>query len=134
MFAFLQFNVLEGMEDVPFPDSRACKLEGLTHLGFGYCPFFSISGAKTFKRICGEIHSGIGIHSNKFTSSYRWHCHDFDSLSYSKSCGKTGHHYKDDLAYKFEDDTYETFLREIEWTPTRFGEIAPVGIFDTVGD
>lgn len=56
----------------------------------------------------------------------------FDSLSYSKSCGKTGHHYKDGLAYKFEDDTYETFLREIEWTPTRFGEIAPVGIFDTV--
>ena len=41
---FLPFNVLEGMEDVPFPDSRACKLEGLTHLGFGYCPFFSISG------------------------------------------------------------------------------------------
>ena len=23
-------------------------------------------------------------------------------------------------------------MREIEWTPTRFGEIAPVGIFDTV--
>ena len=56
----------------------------------------------------------------------------FDSLSYSKSCGKTGHHYKDGLAYKFENDTYETVLREIEWTPTRFGEIAPVGIFDTV--
>ena len=45
---------------------------------------------------------------------------------------KTGHHYKDGLAYKFENDTYETVLREIEWTPTRFGEIAPVGIFDTV--
>ena len=40
--------------------------------------------------------------------------------------------HKERLAYKFEDDTYETFLREIEWTPTRFGEIAPVGIFDTV--
>ena len=78
---FLPFNVLEGMEDVPFPDSRACKLEGLTHLGFGYCPFFSISGTGLSKRICGEIHSGIGIHSSKFTSSYRWHCHDFLTVS-----------------------------------------------------
>ena len=49
----------------------------------------------------------------------------FDSLDYSKSCGRTGHHYKDGLAFKFEDETYETTLRNIEWTPTRFGEIAP---------
>lgn len=56
----------------------------------------------------------------------------FDSLDYSKSCGRTGHHYKDGLAFKFEDETYETTLRNIEWTPTRFGEIAPVGVFDSV--
>ena len=53
----------------------------------------------------------------------------FDSLDYSKNCGRTGHHYKDGLAFKFEDETYETTLRNIEWTPTRFGEIAPVGVF-----
>ncbi len=39
---------------------------------------------------------------------------------------------KDGLAFKFEDDTYETVLRSIEWTPSRTGEIAPVAIFDTV--
>ncbi|MDR0287291.1 MAG: hypothetical protein LBI03_06275 [Clostridiales bacterium] len=36
------------------------------------------------------------------------------------------------MAYKFADDLYETVLREIEWNTTRFGEIAPVAIFDTV--
>ena len=56
----------------------------------------------------------------------------YDSLSYSKACGRTGHHYKDGLAFKFEDETYETILKDIEWTTTRFGEIAPVAIFDTV--
>ena len=39
---------------------------------------------------------------------------------------------KDGLAFKFEDDTYETVLRSIEWTPSRTGEITPVAVFDTV--
>lgn len=123
---FLPFNVLEGMEDVPFPDSRACKLEGLTHLGFGYCPFFSISGTGLSKEYAEKFIQELVSTAANLHLPIDGIVMIFDSLSYSKSCGKTGHHYKDGLAYKFEDDTYETFLREIEWTPTRFGEIAPV--------
>lgn len=129
---FLPFNVLEGMEDVPFPDSRACKLEGLTHLGFGYCPFFSISGTGLSREYAEKFIQELVSTAANLHLPIDGIVMIFDSLSYSKSCGKTGHHYKDGLAYKFEDDTYETVLREIEWTPTRFGEIAPVGIFDTV--
>ena len=56
----------------------------------------------------------------------------YDSLSYSKNLGRTGHHYNDGIAFKFEDDTYETVLRSIEWQTGRSGEIAPVAVFDTV--
>ena len=56
----------------------------------------------------------------------------YNDAAYAKSCGRTGHHYKDGLAFKFEDDTYETVLRSIEWTPSRTGEITPVAVFDTV--
>lgn len=56
----------------------------------------------------------------------------YNDAAYAKSCGRTGHHYKDGLAFKFEDDTYETALRSIEWTPSRTGEITPVAVFDTV--
>ena len=56
----------------------------------------------------------------------------YDSISFSKNCGRTGHHYKDGIAFKFEDETYETVLRDIEWTPTRSGEISPVALFDTI--
>ncbi len=56
----------------------------------------------------------------------------YDSLSYSGSLGRTGHHYRDGIAFKFEDDTYETVFRSIEWEPGRSGEIAPVAVFDTV--
>ena len=56
----------------------------------------------------------------------------YDSISYSRTCGRTGHHFKDGLAFKFEDELFETRLDHIEWTPTRSGEISPVAVFDTV--
>ncbi len=56
----------------------------------------------------------------------------YDSLSYSRGCGRTGHHYKDGIAFKFEDGTYETIFRSIEWETGRSGKIAPVAVFDTV--
>ena len=43
----------------------------------------------------------------------------YNDAAYARSCGRTGHHYKDGLAFKFEDDAYETVLRSIEWTPSR---------------
>ena len=56
----------------------------------------------------------------------------FNSFSYSASLGRTGHHYNDGIAFKFEDDTYETVFRRVEWQTGRSGEIAPVAVFDTV--
>ncbi|MCM1441636.1 MAG: NAD-dependent DNA ligase LigA, partial [Roseburia sp.] len=56
----------------------------------------------------------------------------YDSLSYSRNCGRTGHHYRDGIAYKFEDGLHETVFRSIEWETGRTGEIAPVALFDTV--
>ena len=92
---FLPFNVLEGMEDVPFPDSRACKLEGLTHLGFGYCPFFSISGTGLSREYAEKFIQELVSTAANLHLPIDGIVMIFDSLSYSKSCGKTGHHYKD---------------------------------------
>jgi DNA ligase (NAD+) len=36
------------------------------------------------------------------------------------------------LAYKFDDDLYETVLRSVKWNTTRFGDVSPVAVFDTV--
>ena len=52
----------------------------------------------------------------------------FDSFSYSASLGRTGHHYNDGIAFKFEDDTYEMVFRREEWQTGRSGEIAPVAV------
>ena len=49
-----------------------------------------------------------------------------------EAAGRTDHHFKGGLAYKFYDEEYETTLRDIEWTMGRTGQLTPVAIFDTI--
>lgn len=129
---FTAFNVLEGMEDDPYSDSRQMRLSLLKPLGFDTCPYIAIEGPAPSEELVTTAINSLQAEASKREIPIDGIVAIFDSLSYSKSCGRTGHHYKDGLAYKFEDEQYETILRKIEWTPTRFGEIAPVGIFDTI--
>lgn len=129
---FFAFHVLEGLEEAFPPDSRYGKLEHLKELGFQICPYL-FSG----KKGVSEEQLSQNIEFLKMKAQENSLPIDgivaiYDSLSYSKSCGRTGHHYKDGIAFKFEDETYETVLRNIEWTPSRMGELAPVAVFDAV--
>lgn len=56
----------------------------------------------------------------------------YDDIEYGKSLGRTAKAPKDSIAFKWQDETAETVLREIEWSPSRTGLINPVAIFDTV--
>ena len=125
---FSAFKVLEGMDDV---NSKSEQLDRLNDYGFHVCQKFDIPDNITsdelmdmFNQIRTDcVISGIPIDGVVV---------QYDDVEYSKSCGKTGHHYKDGLAFKFEDERVETRLKEIEWTTSRNGCIAPVGIFDTI--
>lgn len=48
------------------------------------------------------------------------------------AAGRTDHHFKGGLAYKFYDETYDTKLRFIDWTMGRTGVLTPVVVFDPV--
>lgn len=56
----------------------------------------------------------------------------FNSIEYGNSLGNTGHHYNNLIAFKYDDELYETTLRDIEWSTTRTGLINPIAIFDEV--
>lgn len=130
--SFFAFNILEGMEEFgDIRDSRNNMLLSLAEYGFGVCPFLPVSPNESAEGIEAKIKtltdlaeiSDIPIDGMVLR---------FDSFSYSASLGRTGHHYNDGIAFKFEDDTYETIFRSIEWQTGRSGEIAPVALFDTV--
>ena len=130
--SFFAFNILESMDEFEdMRDSRSSLLSALGDYGFGICPFVSIQAGTPAEEIEKQIQnlqelaetSDIPIDGRVLR---------YDSLSYSASLGRTGHHYNDGIAFKFEDDTYETVFRSIEWQTGRSGEIAPVAVFDTV--
>ena len=125
---FIPFSVLEGFDEL---ENKSDRLRALDPLGFQRWPFL-VSNRKLTKE---EMESGIQ-RIRKVAENARLPIDGvvvtYNSVAYSKGCGRTGHHYKDGIAFKFEDDLSETKLRSIEWTPSRSGEIAPVAIFETV--
>lgn len=130
--SFFAFNILGGMEEFEdIRDSRSSLLLSLTEYGFGICPFLPVSPGTSTEDIeqkileLQELAEISDIPIDGMVMRY-------DSLSYSAGLGRTGHHYNDGIAFKFEDDTYETIFRSIEWQTGRSGEIAPVAVFDTV--
>lgn len=56
----------------------------------------------------------------------------FDDIEYGNNLGRTGHHPRHSLAFKFYQEDVETTLRDIEWSPSRTGAINPVAVFDSV--
>jgi DNA ligase (NAD+) len=56
----------------------------------------------------------------------------YDIIDEYEAAGRTDHHFKGGLAYKFYDETYETNLKNIEWTMGRTGILTPVAVFDPI--
>ena len=56
----------------------------------------------------------------------------FDDLEYGETLGMTGKFPRNAIAFKWQDETAETVLRNVEWSASRTGLINPVAVFDTV--
>ncbi len=130
--SFFAFNHLEGMDEFPdIRDSRSALLLFMMDYGFGVCPFVPVPAGSSAEDIEKQIQTLKDL-AERSDIPIDGMVLRYDSLSYSASLGRTGHHYNDGIAFKFEDDTYETVFRSIEWQTGRSGEIAPVAVFDPV--
>ncbi len=125
---FQAFNVLEGFEELPFKSQRLARLPAL---GFDVCKHIVTNRPLNQQEMQRGIEQ-LRAYAQTADIPIDGIVVTYNDVVFSKSCGRTGHHYKDGLAFKFGDEHYETVLREIEWNPSRFGEITPVAIFDTV--
>ena len=56
----------------------------------------------------------------------------YDNCKEYEIAGKTDHHFKGGLAYKFYDEEYETTLLDIEWSMGRTGVLSPIGVFEPI--
>ena len=125
---FYPFSVIEGMEDI---DSRFERLEVLKSFGFAknvvnFLP--QTSTAEETEKIIFDMKTmaakkGLPIDGIVFS---------YDSAVFAAAQGKTAHHFKDGIAYKFGDPSFETVFNNIEWNISRTGQLTPVALFDTV--
>lgn len=56
----------------------------------------------------------------------------FDNIAHGDSLGNTAHHPNHSLAFKFVDESVETYLRNIEYEPSRNGVLTPIAVFEPV--
>ena len=56
----------------------------------------------------------------------------YDDIAEYEAAGKTDHHFKGGIAYKFYDDEYETEVKDIEWTMGRTGQLTPVLVYNDI--
>ncbi len=126
--SFFPFNVLEGLEEV---DSKFQRLDLLAEFGFSRLPTEKIDETTSVEEILQKIlllkevanKNGLPIDGIVFT---------FDSLKFSKAQGRTSHHFKDGIAYKFGDPEFETTLKNIDWNISRTGQLTPIAEFKAV--
>lgn len=124
---FIAWDVIEGFKDNDFLSTR---LKELGELGFTYVPFFYDNSIED-NRVEHAIDE-IKIFCNKIGYPIDGIVFKYDKVSEYLAAGRTDHHFKGGIAYKFYDDEYETKLIDIEWTMGRTGQLTPVAIYEDI--
>lgn len=125
------FNLVEAVESdgtpVDFDNDRENQFLFLKKQGFDVVEYFRVNPDNIMERIeyFAQTISGYDVPSDGLVLTL---C----DLAYSASLGRTAKFPRDSIAFKWADETAETTLLEIEWSPSRTGLINPVAIFEPV--
>ena len=123
---FYAFSVSD-VEGMDFDNSFEKKLDWAASLGFDVVEHIRV----TEDTIRGEIEK-FSKKIEQFDLPSDGLVLVYDDLAYGKSLGRTAKFPRDSIAFKWADETAETTLTEIEWSPSRTGLINPVAIFEPV--
>jgi len=125
-----KYNISDG-----FPiEKLSTKLRLLNPLGFTVVPWdATFSGEENVSNL--SLNNAIYIIKGRSTDRYYpidGIVFKYDNITEYEAAGKTDHHFKGGIAYKFYDETYPTRLRHIDWTMGRTGVLTPVAVFDPI--
>ncbi|MBQ2396175.1 MAG: NAD-dependent DNA ligase LigA [Bacteroidales bacterium] len=117
-----------------YSDSHIQRLLDLKNLGFDVVPHESFNSDlnDSSKSICEYYIEKIKNECTNLQLPIDGMVGMFDSVSYGESLGKTGHHPRHSLAFKFYQEEIEAQLIDIEWSTSRTGLVNPVAILEPV--
>lgn len=123
---FYGFNVgdVEGMD---FHNSLEEKMKWVGELGFDMVEYVRVNAENVQQEVehFSEKIKDFDLPSDGLVLA-------FDDIAYGRSLGRTAKFPKDSIAFKWADETAQTHLLEVEWSPSRTGLINPVAIFEPV--
>lgn len=119
---FVAWDVIKGLDE----DVLMGKLDTLNLYGFITVPFyFGNDNVETIVEYIKDKSQKLSYPIDGVVFKYN-QCDEYNAA------GRTDHHFKGGIAYKFYDEEYETTLKDIEWTMGRTGVLTPVAIFEPV--
>lgn len=123
---FLAFALVSA-EGVDFDNSQENKMRFLQEQGFDVVEYYRVTADNLAERVAWFAEQ---IHRNEYPSDGLVLL--MDDIAYGESLGHTAKFPRNALAFKWEDETAETTLLEIEWSASRTGLINPVAVFEPV--
>lgn len=125
---FLVWNVIEDTE--LFRNSMKENFDNASSLGFFVVPHTCLyhHDDTTVNDVLKQMKAQAGFYGYPMDGVV----FSYMDIQYGKSLGKTGHHFNHSVAYKFEDELYETKLTDIEWNTSKTGLVNPVAVFEPV--
>ena len=108
------------------------KLDYLIPFGFTVVPFYCHNGSLLSPKIMEVFIEDMKVAAQKSGYPIDGVVVKFDDCAYGRSLGETTHHFKNALAYKFYDETFQSSLLDIEWTMGRTGVLTPVAVFEPI--
>ena len=133
---FVAWDIVKGFDEEKensklltgyYNEKLSDKLLKADALGFTIVPFeVNLSEYKTIEQIMEVVKRSSSIYP---IDGLVFKYNDCDEYI---AAGRTDHHFKGGLAYKFYDEEYETTIEDIEWTMGRTGLLTPVAILTPV--
>ena len=129
--SFIAWDVIEGLDQYNLLSERLAHIE---NYGFTIVPyvFYPTWDAADNDVPLEDMIDHLKIMAEKDGYPIDGVVAKFNSVPYGKSLGETSHHFKNAMAYKFYDETYETELVDVEWTMGRTGILTPVAVFKPI--
>lgn len=127
LFAFALVSAMENGKEVDFQNDRENQFQFLKEQGFDVVEYKRVDPdniLEAIEKFAAKI-PDYDVPSDGLVLTY---C----DMAYGASLGRTAKFPRDSIAFKWADETAETTLKEIEWSPSRTGLINPVAIFEPV--
>lgn len=127
LFAFALVSAEEDGKEVDFGNDRENQFRFLKEQGFDVVEYVRVTPGTILEAVEGFAQkiTDYDVPSDGLVLTY---C----DMDYGASLGRTAKFPRDSIAFKWADETAETTLKEIEWSPSRTGLINPVAIFEPV--